>query len=520
MNDGAADDSAVNDFPTTDATRTGIDLVQVWLLRDDPPDAEVAVLAGVLDAEERRRAAAFSREESRRRFIVAHGATRFIVGERLGAPPHELRWEHGSQGKPELVGAWTGVRVNLSHSGGMIMVAVSAERGVGVDVQQLLPGAQAGQLAQRYFPRDELEHVSRSRDADELAERFAESWSRKEALTKAAGGRLTQTLPVSVLGRAVIAGPLGVFRVADLTAPDGFRGAVALSGDGEFEVEQRWWKSPPPTEAADPAAAAAEATEATESADPYCLQAGEAASLLAGHPWRRFVAIGDSIAEGVGDLLPGYSPLPFADRVAAELALEAPDWAYLNLGRRNLRAHEVRAGQLAEALAFQPDLAFVVCGANDALRPGYQARADAVDRDLAAMVTALQEHGALVITVSIFVRPRYPSLPSWLTPPPAERMTMLGRRTAAMASGLGTVHVDLANHPIAGDTASVSADGLHGNGRAQAVAAAATVRLLGARLHTAPTAGTAAAPACAAATAPTPAVAPAPATAPATSRSR
>jgi lysophospholipase L1-like esterase len=225
------------------------------------------------------------------------------------------------------------------------------------------------------------------------------------------------------------------------------------------------------------------ATVLTEAADPYCLRAGEAETLLAGHPWRRFAVLGDSIAEGVADTVPGYSPMPFADRVAAELRAVHSELAYLNLGRRGLRAHEVRAGQLAPALAFAPDLALVACGANDALRPGYEARADAVDAELAAIIRALQDCGALVITVSIFVRPVYPSLPSWLRPTGTERMAALGARTTALAAACGTVHIDLADHPIAVAMDSTSADGLHGNARAQSVAAAETIRALGGMLH-------------------------------------
>jgi lysophospholipase L1-like esterase len=218
----------------------------------------------------------------------------------------------------------------------------------------------------------------------------------------------------------------------------------------------------------------------TEEADPYCLDAGEGEKLLNGHPWRRFAVLGDSIAEGVGEAVPGYCPLPFADRVAAELAGVAPDLVYLNLGRRGLRSHEVRAGQLAAAVAFGPDLALVACGANDALRPGYETRAEQVDAEQRAVIRALQGVGALVVTVSIFVRPAYPSLPSWLRPTGTERMRMLGERTSALAAELGTVHLDLARHPIASSMDSTSSDGLHGNARAQSVAAAEMVRALGA----------------------------------------
>jgi lysophospholipase L1-like esterase len=229
-------------------------------------------------------------------------------------------------------------------------------------------------------------------------------------------------------------------------------------------------------------AAAALAGHLVEAADPHCLRPGEAASLLTGHPWRRFAVLGDSIAEGVADLLPGYSPLPFADRVADELGRLAPHWDYLNLGLRSLRAHEVRATQLAAGLGFAPDLALVVCGANDALRPGYERRADAVDVELAEIIRALQETGTLVVTVSIFVRAAYPSLPDWLTPTGTERMGTLGRRTNAVAERLGTVHLDLAAHPVARDPGALSVDGLHGNARSQSVAAAEMLRALGAWL--------------------------------------
>ena len=219
-----------------------------------------------------------------------------------------------------------------------------------------------------------------------------------------------------------------------------------------------------------------------EAADPHCLGDGEAAAHLRGHPWRRFVVLGDSIAEGVSDPVEGYHTSPFADRVAAELAGVQPDLAYLNLGERNLRAGEVRAGQVRPALAFEPDLALVVCGANDALRPGYESRVDAVDTDIAAIVSAMQGSGALVVTVSVFVMGDYPRLPSWLGPAFSRRMTMLAARTRAIAAAHGTVHVHLADHPAADATLTCD-DGLHGNGRGQAIAAAEMVRRLGAYLR-------------------------------------
>ncbi|MGI5243486.1 GDSL-type esterase/lipase family protein [Dactylosporangium sp. CA-139066] len=198
---------------------------------------------------------------------------------------------------------------------------------------------------------------------------------------------------------------------------------------------------------------------------------------LDGHPWRRFAVLGDSVVQEPGG---------FADLVRDELAATAPGLAYLNLGRRNLRAAEVLAVQLSPALAFRPDLALLVCGANDAMRPGYEHRAEAVDAAMAAIVRPLQAAGARVITVSVFVMREYPRMPAWLAAGFALRMACLARRTNALAAALGTVHADLSGHPaIARGDVLTGEDGLHGNAHSHRIAAAAVIEALAGQLTTA-----------------------------------
>lgn len=217
-----------------------------------------------------------------------------------------------------------------------------------------------------------------------------------------------------------------------------------------------------------------------EAADPWCLRPGEAAALLAGHPWRRFVVIGDSVAEGLGDPVPGYSDLPWCDRIAAELRSHRPGLEYHNLGERNLKTARVRERQLEPALALRPDLVMVCAGGNDALLPTY--RPDAVDADLAAMVTALQRAGAEVVTVGLFDLSHCPVVPARFKPALSVRMAELARRMAALAATHRTLHVDLSGHPGVSDPAMYSADGLHGNLRSHAISAAEAVRRLGRHL--------------------------------------
>ena len=224
-----------------------------------------------------------------------------------------------------------------------------------------------------------------------------------------------------------------------------------------------------------------------EAADPHCLREGEAAALLAGHPWRRFAVVGDSVAEGLGEASPGYPDQPWADRIAAELDDAAPEFAYRNLGRANTRSEEVRAGQLAPALAGAPDLVLVAAGGFNALSRSYDP--DAVGEDLRAMAEAFRGAGAEVILVSMFDGSHSPAVPEPLRAGLRARLFDLADRTRAIAAKSGTLHVDLTPHPASGEPGMYASDGRHGTRRAHAISAAETVRVLGGRLRRNGTAG-------------------------------
>lgn len=224
---------------------TGVDdlwagVVQVWLIRCDVGPAELARLACGLDDADRRRADGFVREVDRRRFVVAHGAARRILGRYLRIAPQRLRWEIGAFGKPLV----DGLRMNLSHSADLAVLAVSATRDVGVDIQWCAPSLPARRMSGRFYPEAEARFVAAGRTSTEAVSRFVRLWARKEAVVKAAGGRITRGLglPVGGPGRSrVVSGPPlpGPFRVCDVPAPSGFHAAVALRGPTRFEVTHR-----------------------------------------------------------------------------------------------------------------------------------------------------------------------------------------------------------------------------------------------------------------------------------------
>ena len=200
-------------------------------------------------------------------------------------------------------------------------------------------------------------------------------------------------------------------------------------------------------------------------------------------PWRRLVVMGDSVASGVGDPVPGYPDRPWAAALRDALDDRGGPPGYRNLGVAGARIAEVRGGQLGPALAFGPDLAVLACGGNDALRRSFDP--EAVGEHLAAMAGALAEQGALVVTFGMFDVGRTGLLPPDRAPDLSARLRALGDATAAVTRRAGGVHVDFLDHPGAGSHI-FSADRLHPNRRGHALIARETVAALAAHAGLAP----------------------------------
>jgi lysophospholipase L1-like esterase len=115
------------------------------------------------------------------------------------------------------------------------------------------------------------------------------------------------------------------------------------------------------------------------------------------HPWSRYVAMGDSFTEGIGDPEPA-SPGGFrgwADRVAEELSRDHPDFAYANLAVRGRLLRQIVDQQLETCLSLQPDLVTLSAGGNDLLRIG--ANPDRLAEKLDSVVQVLTETGATLV---------------------------------------------------------------------------------------------------------------------------
>jgi lysophospholipase L1-like esterase len=115
------------------------------------------------------------------------------------------------------------------------------------------------------------------------------------------------------------------------------------------------------------------------------------------HPWSRFVAIGDSFTEGIGDPDPD-SPgghRGWADRVAEELSRGHADFAYANLAIRGRLLQQIIEEQLQPALDLSPDLISICAGGNDVIRRSGDPDALAEKMDVA--IAKLADSGATIV---------------------------------------------------------------------------------------------------------------------------
>ncbi len=188
--------------------------------------------------------------------------------------------------------------------------------------------------------------------------------------------------------------------------------------------------------------------------------------------YARYVALGDSQTEGMGDGNEARGYRGWADRLAEQLAAVDPDLRYANLAVRGRLAAQVRAGQLGPALELRPDLATVMAGMNDLIRRGFNAAE--VTGDLEQMFTALTAAGAHVVTVT------YPDI-SKIAPlarPLLPRVVDLNARIRDAAARRGVTVIDTFPHAVTTDARMWSADRLHASPLGHARFAAAIAEAL------------------------------------------
>jgi 4'-phosphopantetheinyl transferase len=165
--------------------------VHVWRLELDQPESVLPEFRRTLEPDELERAGRFHFEKHRRHFVVGRGGLRSVLSRYVEVEPEKLRFTYGRFGKPALAGEE--LRFNLSHSHGVALFAVAADREVGVDVEHMRADFASADIAQRFFSPVEVA-VFNSLPEEEQVAAFFRCWTRKEAYIKAIGRGLSEPL--------------------------------------------------------------------------------------------------------------------------------------------------------------------------------------------------------------------------------------------------------------------------------------------------------------------------------------
>jgi len=196
-----------------------------------------------------------------------------------------------------------------------------------------------------------------------------------------------------------------------------------------------------------------------------------------------FVALGDSITLGIGDPI-RLEPAPGQQRGRQKGKRAWRGWAVLladSLPEPDLHIvagngacwADLERDQLPTALQLRPDVASVVIGVNDTLRPNFDP--DRIRASAAHTVGALRACGAEVLTMRLPDPGRMLGVPGILARPLARRAHAVNQVMDEVAEQFGTLHFDAAADADVFDPRMWAVDRLHPSERGH--------RLIARRFH-------------------------------------
>jgi 4'-phosphopantetheinyl transferase len=170
----------------------------------------------------------------------------------LHCPPGDICFAENEFGKPflERTSVERVLEFNLSHAGGLVLVAVCRGRRIGIDIEEIRSSDDISAIAESYFtPRECAFVLGQHRSARERT--FLRCWTRKEAYLKGLGKGLS--IPLNSFDTLISSGqPVGIlesgpgssdgatWQLADLDLYEGYVAAVAVESAIDRLVHFEW----------------------------------------------------------------------------------------------------------------------------------------------------------------------------------------------------------------------------------------------------------------------------------------
>ena len=218
------------------------DEVHLWRVDLEAVGADEFRWQQLLSSEELTRAGRFHFSRDRQSFVASRAWLRTILASYLRTAPNSLSFSYSKKEKPSLGSAFANsdVTFNVSHSGGIALLAFTRGREIGVDVEQLRRDSDLESISRRFFSMYEQNQLA-ALPTEERAAAFFRCWTRKEAYIKATGDGLSLPLDQfdvslgtgesnSLLATRPDASEAGRWLIREVPAGPGYMAALCVLG--------------------------------------------------------------------------------------------------------------------------------------------------------------------------------------------------------------------------------------------------------------------------------------------------
>jgi len=211
----------------------GINEVELWHGKVMAEDADYHAYWRVLDEAEQTQAQKFKNELLHKRYVEIHGRLRNRLADLLNQSPEKISIKKAAQGKPYLAD-YPELAFNLSHSADRVLIAMSWNCQLGVDIELCKPRLNVSGLVNKCFAEEEIASWNQLPETQKN-QAFYRYWTRKEAFVKATGYGITLGLnqcvinpenPTAFLRIPALCGDASAWYVLDIELGEGVCGAI------------------------------------------------------------------------------------------------------------------------------------------------------------------------------------------------------------------------------------------------------------------------------------------------------
>lgn len=163
--------------------------LHIWLVDLNNVNHPFNDLISLLSPEEIKRSERFKFERDQYRYQVTHNMKRLILANYLDCDPQCLHFKIESYGKPALANLQSPLKLqfNISHSRDLILIAITVEDSIGIDIEYNDKKRSIESLSETIFSPSEKKFFLTLKSQREKEEIFFRCWTRKEAFLKAKG---------------------------------------------------------------------------------------------------------------------------------------------------------------------------------------------------------------------------------------------------------------------------------------------------------------------------------------------